>query len=98
MILDDCSTSTAIYIEGTEKDFTNISCNDFPDENISDLDTNALRRFKVMHSEYALPINLAQLFIWKYEILSVIFSIEIFLITLPVSIKRKPIIISETLI
>ena len=52
IIIDTCNTSSAIDIEGAETYFTNISLNDFPGENISDIVTNALRHIKVMCGAY----------------------------------------------
>ena len=48
IILDACNTSAAIYIEGAEKCFNNLSLNDFPGENIYDISTTVLRYIKVM--------------------------------------------------
>ena len=47
-ILDACSTSTAINIEGAEKSFNALTLFDFPGENMSDLATIALKKIKIM--------------------------------------------------
>ena len=43
MILDACNTSSAILVEVTQKDLTNISFNDLAGGNIPDLDNTSLR-------------------------------------------------------
>ena len=62
MIIYACNTPATINIEGTEKAFTNISLNDFPGENISDISTTSLRRINVMRGAYYITLNLSQLF------------------------------------
>ena len=68
IIIDTCNTSSAIDIEGAETYFTNISLNDFPGENISDIVTHALRHIKVMCGAYDIYPKLGMtllLKVWK---------------------------------
>ena len=62
IILDACNTYSIFNIEGEEKDFTNLSLNDFPVKNITYIATTFLRNIKVMRGEYALPQKLGTTF------------------------------------
>ena len=98
MIIDDRNISDEIDIEVPEKAFINLSLNVFPGENISDLDTTVLRHINIMCGADILPPNLGMTLLLKFcKTLSEIL-IKIFLITMLIPMKWKPIIISKTLV
>ena len=96
--LDTCNISDAIDIKGKLKYFADLSLHDLPGENISDIATTALRNIKVSRGVYALLPKLGMTVPLKVCKTSNEFSIKIFLITMPIPMKWRSSIISNTLV
>ena len=65
MILDACNSSASLDIEGVEQSFNSLSLSDFPDDNISELATYALKFIKVTENRYAFPVDIGSWLIKK---------------------------------
>ena len=65
MALDTCNASVQRDVAGAQKKYEQLSLDDYPGENVTELATEALRLIHILSGSYALPLNLGTTLIKK---------------------------------